>query len=146
MKNNKVIIIILFILLFSISIFLLVVNLSRKKGNNENIYKDNQIIYKEISYEDIAQIYLADYLNLIRADSSEAYKLLDKNYYISYEDFLDKIEYLEENDFELESYNVKEKDDYRLFYIKDNNNNTIIFKEKEIMNYTVYLDENTIEK
>ena len=146
MKNNKVIIIILFILLFSISIFLLVVNLSRKKENNENIYKDNQIIYKEISYEDIAQIYLADYLNLIRADSSEAYKLLDKNYYISYEDFLDKIEYLEENDFELESYNVKEKDDYRLFYIKDNNNNTIIFKEKEIMNYTVYLDENTIEK
>ncbi len=146
MKNNKVIIIILFILLFSISIFLLVVNLSRKKENNENIYKDNQIIYKEINYEDIAQIYLADYLNLIRADSSEAYKLLDKNYYISYEDFLDKIEYLEENDFELESYNVKEKDDYRLFYIKDNNNNTIIFKEKEIMNYTVYLDENTIEK
>ena len=41
---------------------------------------------------------------------------------------------------------VADKTNYKLFYIIDGDNNTFIFKEKSIMNYTVYLDSYTIEK
>ena len=44
------------------------------------------------------------------------------------------------------SYTVVDKTNYKLFYIIDGDNNTFIFKEKSIMNYTVYLDSYTIEK
>lgn len=137
MKNNKMLTLLLIIILFGILIFILIKNIN--KDSNE--VKDNQIIYKNISEEEVAEIYFYDFINTINIDVNEGYKLLNNK--VSYEEYLDFISLIDENIL-IKSYKIKKTDDYKLFYIKDNSDRTYIFKENSIMNYTVYLDEKDI--
>lgn len=137
MKKNKLIIGLLIVILFGILLFTLIKNIN--KDSNE--VKDNQIIYKNISEEEVAEIYFYDFINTINIDVNEGYKLLNNK--VSYEEYLDFISLIDENIL-IKSYKIKKTDDYKLFYIKDNSDRTYIFKENSIMNYTVYLDEKDI--
>lgn len=137
MKNNKMLTLLLIIILFGILIFILIKNINKES----NEVKDNQIIYKNISEEEVAEIYFYDFINTINIDVNEGYKLLNNK--VSYEEYLDFISLIDENIL-IKSYKIKKTDDYKLFYIKDNSDRTYIFKENSIMNYTVYLDEKDI--
>jgi len=145
-NKTRIITIILMILLISIYIGLKVFS---DKANIE--YKDNQIIYKKVKYDDIAQIYLTDFIETTVNNRKDAYDLLDNNYKRTlgtFDDFNNLLNELENENYynvTLSSYYIKEDNNYRFFFIKDSNGRTYVFKEKGIMDYTVYLDENTVE-
>lgn len=145
-NKTRIITIILMILLISIYIGLKVFS---DKPNIE--YKDNQIIYKKVKYDDIAQIYLTDFIETTVNNRKDAYDLLDNNYKRTlgtFDDFNNLLNELENENYynvTLSSYYIKEDNNYRFFFIKDSNGRTYVFKEKGIMDYTVYLDENTVE-
>ena len=48
-------------------------------------------------------------------------------------------------DFVKNPIKIKNSNGYKLYYIKDAADNTFVFKEKGIMNYSVYLDMNTLD-
>ena len=87
----------------------------------------------------MAKKYLADFVNLTINDKEAAYAKID-DYYKSqklqtYTDFENALKNIYSTKFlsaKVVSYTVVDK--------------TFIFKEKSIMNYTVYLDSYTIEK
>ena len=148
MKNNKIIIVGIIILTI-ISIYLFF-NSTTIKNNNSAKLEDNQVIYKNISESDIPEIYFSDFIETIKINRESAYDLLDDDYKvkITFDEFdllLDEVE--EKNEFEIKlvSYKVIKNDNYKLFYVKDEDDNVYVFKEKSIMNYTVYLDENSVE-
>ncbi len=147
MKSSKIIIGLLFIGLFVILIFIFTNNIYIKS----NTIEDNKIIYKNIDENEMAEIYFADFMNTIDLNIEEAYKLLAVNE-MSYNDFLNYVDNLyaegfneSEDKFKMKSYKIKKYDNYKLFYVKDYNDRTYIFKENSIMNYKVYFNENNIK-
>lgn len=151
------------IILVIVAMFIIMIYESSKSSKNENSNKyiqytekykgfDNQISYKEIKEEHIVQKYLSDYINLIMNDRQEAYKLVDDYYkkevLNNYEKFNNKINIIMTKTFlsaKVVDYSVKKVDNYKLYYVKDADDNIFVFKEISIMNYRVYLDANTIE-
>lgn len=145
-KNDKLLIGFLFVIIFIILGFILIKNIFK----DDNNYGYNQVTYKKITEQDIAELYYSDFMNTIDIDIEEAYKLLGKNK-MNYNEFLIFVDelYVEGDDIlddesRIKSYKVKENNGYKLFYIKDYNDRTYVFKENSIMNYTVYLDEKDI--
>ena len=101
----------------------------------------------------MAKKYVADFVNLTINDKKAAYAKIDDYYKAqklqTYTDFEKALKNLYSTKFlsaKVVSYTVLDKTKYKLFYIIDDDNNSFIFKEKSIMDYTVYLDSYTIEK
>ena len=140
---------IIFALLFIIILTIILI-LARGKRTIEP-YLDNQIIHKKVLDKDIAQIYFNDFMEMTIIDRTEAYNMLDDNYKNklgSFENFEELLNQYEENDYynvKLKSFRVINKNGYKYYYIIDNNDRVYVFKEKSIMNYTVYLDEKSVE-
>lgn len=95
--------------------------------------------------------YFKQYILNMVYDTEYAYSLLDNEYrekrFNSYEKFesyvKDNLEEIEKSI--LRKYNIKEFEEYNEYVCRDNYNNYYIFKETEPMNYTVLLDQYTIE-
>ena len=90
------------------------------------------------------------YLSLLRCNTQKAYELLEKEYkearYKNYSDFEKYAQGLKEERIYLESYTKKYNDDDSIEYIcKDGYDRVYIFKEKSVMEYTVQLDDYTLE-
>lgn len=89
-------------------------------------------------------------LNMIY-DTEYAYSLLDEQYKEKRFDNYEQFEAYVKGDLEeiekslLMKYQIEEFDEYKEYVCRDNYNNYYIFKEKEPMNYTVILDQYTIE-
>lgn len=156
-KQNKFLIIFLAIL-FIVSVILLYFNSKDTAdyyGEFENIsfkhYEENEYIPVSISYDQIARIYLQDYIYKLLYERKEAYLLLDEEYrkakFSSYENFNEYVENLVSNKFQemkVIDYAVSDKNGYRFFDIHDESDNLFIFKEKGVMQYTVYFDRYTV--
>ena len=97
------------------------------------------------------QFYFEQYKLKLIYNSKQAYELLEEKYkqkrFGNYQNFETNIK---ENSNEIEKselkkYKIKTYDDYKEYLCIDNYNNYYIFKEKKPMEYTVLLDQYTIE-
>lgn len=156
MKNNKEMknIIIFVIILFVFSgVYLLLDYIF----NNENAeageilknYKVNEYIPTYVSDEDMAKIYLNDYIFKMFSNPAEAYELLDKEYkdkkFGNYDNFKKHIYSLNYTSFTMDRYFVKTKKGYNIYGVYDTNGNLFIFRTNGVMQYKVYLDDYTVE-
>ena len=156
MQNNKeaknIIIFILIILVFSgayIVIDKIVNKETNQYGEYLKNYEVNEYIPTYISDEDMAKIYLNDYVHTMYSDIEKAYLLLDKEYrekkfgnITNYEIYVNSLTY---SSYKLEKFYVDSINGYKIFGVYDTNNNLFIFKTDGVMQYTVYLDDYTVE-
>lgn len=152
-KNNKKYIIIIVLILIFIAAFIVIKKLnSTDKLEYEDYlrdYKVNEYISTYITDEEMAKIYLKDYVHTMYSNIEEAYELLDDEYkkakFKNLEDFSNYINNLPYTKYDLSKYSRQVKNGYVIFYVYDNNGNTFIFKTDGVMQYSVYLDNNTVE-
>lgn len=114
-------------------------------------YKVNEIIPINMTEEQMARKYLAEYVKLIYLDSEKAYNLVSPEYrekrFGSLEKFKEHFSNLISDRFfnaNVTELNVTQKGNYKEFYIIDSNDNEFIFNEYSIMNYQVIFDIITI--
>lgn len=123
------------------------------KVNNLNITDNNinTFSYARVTDENIVKGYLQLYKNLALKNPKKAYEKLDKEYrekrFGNYEKF---ILYINENsedisNIEATSYLINRYETYTEYVIKDQYENIYVFKETEIMKYTLTLDTYTLE-
>lgn len=112
-------------------------------------YEVNEYIPMYVSDEDMAKIYLNEYTYLMYSNKQRAYELLDEEYKLkkfgsvaNYENYIDSLTY---SFYKLDRYYVKNKGEYTIYGVYDTNGNLFIFKTKGVMQYSVYLDDYTVE-
>ena len=118
----------------------------------ENISKNekNQFSYTNISQEQLARLYFSNYKELLENNPDELYDKLFPDY--ATKRFSNKdsfIAYVDKNIRELSGasltkYLVNKNDTYNEYVVKDQYDNTYVFKEEGIMNYELELDTYTI--
>ena len=112
-------------------------------------YEVNEYITSYVSDEDMAKIYLNDYIYNMFYDTKKAYNLLDEEYrtkkFGTLENFENYVDSLEYSTYVLARYYKKDINGYIIFGVYDKNGNFFAFKTKGVLQYTVYLDENTVE-
>ena len=155
MNNNIkfLIISIIVVILFVIS-FLLIKNKinNSKLEEREPLFKDykvNEYIPTYISDNDMARIYLVQYVNKMLDNRKEAYDLLDDDYrsvrFPTYESFNDYVSTLDLYNIEIDKFYKKYVGNYLVFGVFDKNENFYAFKTRGVMQYSVYLDDYTVE-
>lgn len=140
-----------------ISIFTIIYLILDKflNSNNEEMveylkdYEVNQYIPTYVSDEGMAKIYLNDYIKKTYYDIEGAYELLDEEYrdkkFASLDDFKNYIYSNTNLNYKLQKYYKITKDGYIIFGVYDERDNLFIFKTKGVMQYSVYLDDYTVE-
>ncbi|MBR3003061.1 MAG: hypothetical protein IKF38_05855 [Clostridia bacterium] len=120
------------------------------KSIEKNTYNQFEII-NSLDEKSIMKYYFEQFILSVKYNVQEAYSVLDSKYRENrFENISNFENYVKENinDFEkniLVKYQIKEYDAYKEYLCKDNYGNFYIFKEKEPMNYTVMLDQYTVE-
>ncbi len=113
----------------------------------ENEY--NKFSYTNISDKQMAQYYLNNYMKLVRTNPSLAYNLLDEQYkeskFKTYDKFVNYTQEKKDMLITLKEYKIINDKEYTIYICKDQYDFVYIFKEKSLMNYTVQLDDYTIE-
>lgn len=151
-KFKDVLIIVLIILIVASIIYLpKILNKNKsdfdyQKIEVKEIYKANEIIPLYVNDEQMAKIYLRDYINNLINDMNGSYDLLDKNYrderfgnINDYKSFIDslKISY----DSQVKRFAVYTSSIYKFYDVYDQDNNRFIFKTNGVMQYNVYFDD-----
>lgn len=155
MKNNKemknVIIFVLILLVFVGIYILLDKYLNKEEVDQEFLknYEVNEYIPTYISDEDLTKIYLNEYVHIMYTDIEKAYELLDKEYkekkFGSLDAFQAYVNGLTYSVYKLDRFYVDTKGKYIIYGAFDTNGNIFIFKTNGVMQYTVYLDDYTVE-
>ena len=146
-------IIISIIILIFVGAYFLISKLTEDKssGYDEYLknYEVNEYIATYVSDEDMAKIYLNDYVHNMYYDVEKAYNSLDEEYrnkkfgsLASYKSYVDSLSY---PTYTLANYYKKDVDGYIIFGVYDKNENFFAFKTKGVLQYTVYLDDYTVE-
>lgn len=112
-------------------------------------YEVNEYIATYITDEDMAKIYLNDYIHNMYYDVEYAYNLLDEKYrnkkfgsLDSYKNYVNSLNY---STYTLAKYYKTDSDGYITFGVYDTNGNFFAFKTNGVMQYKVYLDDYTVE-
>lgn len=109
-------------------------------------YEDNEYMPVYISEERMAKLYYNDYKYYLNNDLDEAYDLINEDYrnerFGSFNDFKVFVETLRTSS--LDSYSVVDKKEKRLFYIRLEDGNEIIFATSGVMKYEIYFDDVTV--
>ena len=158
MKNIKRnILIAIFIILVVVSI--VIINYQNNKNfiytpvesSSLKHYEENEYIPVNISYDQIARIYLQDYVYKLLNDRQAAYDLLDKEYrekrftsFDSFNKYIDIINTMRFREMKVKDYAITENGSIREFDVHDSDGNLFIFREKGVMQYTVFFDRNTV--
>ena len=112
-------------------------------------YEVNEYISSYVSDEDMAKIYLNDYIHNMFYDVEKAYNLLDEEYRLekfgSLDNFKIYVNNLEYSTYVLSRYYKKDTNGYIIFGVYDKNGNFFAFKTKGVLQYTVFLDDYTVE-
>lgn len=112
-------------------------------------YEVNEYIASYVSDEDMAKIYLNDYIHNMFYDIEKAYNLLDEEYrtkkFGNLDNFRIYVDSLEYSTYVLSRYYKKDIDGYIIFGVYDRTGNFFAFKTKGVLQYTVYLDDYTVE-
>lgn len=152
-KNVKLVIYIVFIMVIFTIVFIVLNNLlkNKEKGYDEYLknYKVNEYIPTYVSDEDMAKIYLKDYIHNMFYDIEAAYDSLDTEYknkkFGSLDNYKKYVYSLNNTSYVVSSYYKKDKNGYIYFGVYDTFGNTYVFKTKGVMQYSVFLDEETVE-
>lgn len=111
----------------------------------------NAVAYQFISDSQMCSIYFNQYKDMLINSYEKAYQLLDARYKEERFNSLENFEqYIEKNkeyiiNSSLKTYKRTNYDNYNLYTLKDQYGNTYILKETAVMEYTVQLDDYTIE-
>ena len=156
MKNDKIelknIIIFTAIILFFTVIYIVVDRIVNNE-NDEPIYMKNyevnEYIPVYVSDEDMAKIYLNEYIHTMYSDINKAYNLLDEEYrnkkFGNIENYRAYVSNLNSSSYHLDSFYIDDSKKNKIYGIYDTNGNMFIFETNGIMQYKVYLDDYTVE-
>ncbi len=157
-KNIKPILICL-ILIFIVLVIVLFLNNKNVFNNNKlsssyfiEKYDANQYSPIYVDNDQIVQIYLNEYKNNMLFDIEKAWNNLNKEYrelkfgtkerYIDYVESFLSISTLS---MEVDKYSVSNVYGKKVFNVYDKSGNQYIIKENSIMNYEIYLDNETVK-
>lgn len=136
------------------SIIYLVLDRLLNSDNEEEVeylknYEVNEYIPTYVSDESMAKIYLNDYIKKTYYNIEGAYELLDAEYrekkFGSLDNFKNYIYSTTNLNYNLYEYYKIVNDDYIIFGVYDEKGNLFIFKTNGVMQYSVYLDDYTVE-
>ena len=152
-KNIKYAISIIIVVAMLIGLYWLLRYITDKNSNEDISYlRDygvNEYISAYISDEDMAKIYLNDFVNNMLYDTRSSYDLLDEEYknikFGSYENYFNYIRSLQNYNITMTKFYKQSKNGYLIFGVYDNTGNIYVFKTKGVMQYSVYLDDYTVE-
>lgn len=155
MKNNKEmknLIIFAIILLGFVGIYMFLDKYLSKEPEDQEFLKNyevNEYIPTYISDEDLTKIYLNEYVHIMYTDPQRAYELLDSEYkekkFGSFDAFQIYVNSLTYTSYKLDRFYVNNRGKYTIYGAFDTNGNIFIFKTNGVMQYTVYLDDYTVE-
>ena len=126
-----------------------IVSISKSEEIEKNSY--NKFNRGRVNTQNIVTDYLNIFKRLVLVRPSILYEYLDKEYrekrFGSYENFRTYVRknIQEIKDLELEEYLVNSYDNYLEYVAKDKYGNLYIFKENKIMDYTIQLDDYTLQ-
>ncbi|MDO4963250.1 MAG: hypothetical protein Q4E75_04045 [bacterium] len=150
-KNFKTLIILAIILvLIGISYFILNKIIDKPQDNLEYLkdYDVNEYIATYISDEKMAKIYFNEFIYYINNNLQLSYEKLNDEYknikFPTYDSYLVYINNLNISN-NMKKYYKKEIDGYIIFGVYDYNDNFYAFKTKGVKQYSVYLDDSTVE-
>lgn len=156
-RVKKIVVIISLILILGIALAIFFVLRNNKENNsvkNEEIvyiknYKVNEYIPVYISDEDMASIYLNDYINNITYNVKGAYDSLNGEYkkkrFPSINDFKIYLSNLNYSKISAKKYAVNKKNGFDYYFVYDEDNNVYIFKTDGVLQYELYLDQDTVD-
>ena len=151
-KNIKSYVIMIILLVLIVIGFIVIVNYKNSQLEYEEYLKDykiNEYIPMYVSDESMARIYLNEFTNLMSMDINKAYNLLDEDYrntkFGNLDSFTNYVNSFENKNFVLSKYYKTTKDQYLIFGVYDTNGNLFIFKTNGVKQYSVYLDDYTVE-
>ena len=112
-------------------------------------YKSNEYIPTYVSSEDMAKIYFNDYTYYMKYDIEKSYELLSYDYkkskFSSFNDYKSYvINFINKNP-KLKKFSKTAKNGYIFYRLYLSNGDIITFKTKGVMQYSVYLDDDTVE-
>ena len=111
-------------------------------------YNVNEYTNVIISDDDMVRIYLNDYLNSVRNNIENSYYLLDEEYrnarFNGVNNYINYINNLKIYN-SVDRYYKKSVDGYVIYGVYDSNGNYYVFKTNGVMQYSVFLDDETIE-
>lgn len=154
-KNKILLILIVFIFLIFVVVKLIIDNNKTLIGHElideyESIYKKydvNEYTVINISDEQLANIYLNNFKYYLVNDIDYAYGLLDNDYkkikFGTIENFTDYVKKIEYNNFSIKEYSVDSNKEFIEVILL--NDEKIIFKINGVLDYKVYLDDNTVK-
>ena len=141
-----------------ITVFVISFVALRKIFNDSNVekrdplfknYKVNEYIPTHVTDNDMARIYLTDYIYILMENRIEAYYLLDKSYreskYPTLDSFNEYISSIDLSNVEIDKYYKTFSKNYIIFGVYDKEGNFYAFKTQGVMQYSVYLDDYTVE-
>lgn len=109
----------------------------------------NQFKYTNMSENQMLKYYLNNYIKLMKSNTKLAYDLLEPEYkenrFKTLNEFNNYAQGKEYMQGAISKYKIIPKDDYTIYMCEDIYGCTYIFKEKALMDYTVQLDDYTIE-
>lgn len=174
MKNKNIkFLIILLIIIIIIILFALIYILHLQESKKNTIYINdiendisyiqgplkqqiddleyNSIEYIHVTDKQMAEKYFTSYIQLMINNLEQSYTLLEKEYqterfstYEMYNKYIqNNILYLKQA--KLESVSIKDYDSYKKYTCKDQYGKVYVFKETAVMEYTVQLDDYTLE-
>lgn len=123
-----------------------------KVSRNISFDENKKVNYLEYNTPAKIERYYNYYIDLVQYDSEEAYNLLDKEYREKRFGSLDNFKnYINENKDKISKIEAKKYaryyyDGYTQYVVIDNNEDYYIFNEISTMNYTILLDDYTIDQ
>lgn len=97
----------------------------------------------------IVKLYFSDFKAYAIGDVEGSYLRLDESYrekrFSNIEDYKRYIQSLDLVNAKATKFNIISNDDYTIYIVYDNNNNYYAFKVTGVLEYKVYLDNNTVE-
>ena len=102
-----------------------------------------------VSEEMMARTYFSDFRSLVINEIDKSYLVIDNDYrkakFSNIEEYKNYMRGLNLGNVKIAKYNVGSKNGKRVYIIYDNKGNYYAFKIDGVMQYTVYLDDYTVE-
>lgn len=115
---------------------------------NPKKYDINEYSKLSISDEQMSRIYLVDFQHYLKSDITKAYSLVDPTYAKlkcnTQDSFINLVDSMKLKNSTIKKYSVYREEEYTYYTVVDSNNNVIVFKTEGVMQYTVYLDNETV--
>ncbi len=112
-------------------------------------YGVNEYVIVDVSNDTLVKNYFSNFKSIVQKDIDKSYLKLNEEYrnkrFSNIDDYKNYIRGLDLNSAKPVKYNVISDGEYKIYIVYDNRNNFYAFKVKGVMQYTLYLDDYTVE-